>query len=40
MFENRLANGKLSESESEADKLFEELGYKIMFDNTYMFRFD
>ena len=30
MFENRLANGKLSESE--ADKLFEELGYK-KFDN-------
>lgn len=27
MFENRLANGKLYESE--ADKLFEELGYKI-----------
>ena len=30
MFENRLANGKLSESE--ADKLFKELGYE-KFDN-------
>ena len=33
MFENRLANGKLSESE--ADKLFEELGYKKIVEHKY-----
>lgn len=37
MFVESLAKKK--EKESEADKLFEELGYKIMFDNTCMFRY-